>query len=347
MLTKTKGTKFQEEPREELINSAVDDEMTSPEVSEESGSFKTRNFVIGTVIGVVGILIVLGAVMSLMYYKAPDKYPILDKIAQKLNLPIASVDGQFISRADFDRDYATLKYFYAQQIKAGAQAAQIPSDSQTKKDVEDQLVNKILVDKLAKSYGLVISDIEVEAYWKKDVVSSFADEAAAIQKIKEFYNMTPEEFKDRVLRSNLLYDKVSQAMIADQKIQEKVKQKADEVLAKVQEGKTDFAELAKQYSEDTGSKDTGGDLGWFGRGAMVKPFEDAAFALKKGETSGLVTTDYGFHIIKVLDKRGAAGDTKNPEEVKASHILIQYVSLKSYLEEMQKTASVKLYVQFN
>jgi len=79
---------------------------------------------------------------------------------------------------------------------------------------------------------------------------------------------------------------------------------ANEVLDKLNNS-ADFAELAKEYSTDTGTKDKGGDLGWFGRGRMVKEFEDAAFSLKVGEVSQPVKTQYGYHIIKVTDHKDA------------------------------------------
>ncbi len=74
---------------------------------------------------------------------------------------------------------------------------------------------------------------------------------------------------------------------------------AKEVLEKLNKGES-FAKLAEQYSID-GSRKRGGDLGFFGKGMMVKEFEKAAFALKKGETSGLVKTEFGYHIIKRLE----------------------------------------------
>ena len=67
----------------------------------------------------------------------------------------------------------------------------------------------------------------------------------------------------------------------------------------------DFAELAKKNSQDPGSAQKGGDLGWVSRGQMVKNFEDAVFALKPNEISNVVTTEYGFHIIQVLEKQPA------------------------------------------
>ena len=74
---------------------------------------------------------------------------------------------------------------------------------------------------------------------------------------------------------------------------------AKELLERLKKGES-FAKLAEQYSID-GSRRRGGDLGFFGRGVMVKPFEDAAFALQKGEISGLVKTQFGYHIIKRLE----------------------------------------------
>ena len=80
---------------------------------------------------------------------------------------------------------------------------------------------------------------------------------------------------------------------------EKAKAKAEEVLKEVQKSPAKFAELAKQYSQDPGSAQKGGDLGFFGHGMMVKAFEDIVFKQKEGEISGLVQSDFGYHIIKV------------------------------------------------
>lgn len=117
---------------------------------------------------------------------------------------------------------------------------------------------------------------------------------------------TPEERK----ASHIL---IKVAEDASPELVEKARQKAEGILTKVRAG-DDFAKLAKSESDDSGSAKKGGDLGFFGKGAMVPAFEEAAFKLKKGEVSDLVRSPFGFHIIKLTDIRG--GEVKPFDKVK-------------------------------
>ncbi|MBC7231977.1 MAG: peptidylprolyl isomerase [Chloroflexi bacterium] len=115
-------------------------------------------------------------------------------------------------------------------------------------------------------------------------------------------------------------------------------EKGEEVLEKLQAG-ADFAALAAEYSIDTGSKDQGGDLGWFPRGVMVSEFEDAAFALDVGETSELVLSDYGYHIIRVLGKEVRPIDAELLPQV-------QQYNFQKWFDAALKEANVETLVQF-
>ena len=126
----------------------------------------------------------------------------------------------------------------------------------------------------------------------------------------------------------------------DKKMEEKAKPKAEEVLKQIKEGKKSFADLAKEFGEDA-TKDKGGDLGWFGTGVMIKEFEDVVSKMSPGEISDLVKTQFGYHIIKLEEKRL---NDKKETEWHASHILIK-AGFQDYLEELFKNAKIRKWIK--
>ena len=175
------------------------------------------------------------------------------------------------------------------------------------------------------------TDAQIDAYFKSNAASFQAPEEASIEYVvldldalkkgvtvgeddlRKYYEQNaarytaPEERRAR----HILIKADKDAPKADR---DKARAKAETLLADVKKNPSRFAEIAKATSEDEGSAAKGGDLDWFGRGAMVKPFEDAAFGLKAGDTSGIVESDFGFHIIQVEGARG--GEKKTYEAVK-------------------------------
>jgi len=141
----------------------------------------------------------------------------------------------------------------------------------------------------------------LEAQWagKIDVNDAMA---------QAYYDEHPDEFKvEEQVRASHILIKTDVADANDPNaVKATAKAEAEQLLAQLKDG-ADFAELAKAHS-DCPSAPSGGDLGYFGRGRMVPPFEKAAFALQTGEMSDVVETQFGYHIIKVTDKK-AAGTT--------------------------------------
>jgi peptidyl-prolyl cis-trans isomerase C len=116
----------------------------------------------------------------------------------------------------------------------------------------------------------------------------------------------------------------------------------EELQAKLDEG-ADFAELAQQYSEDEGSASKGGDLGWFQRGQMVKEFEETAFALEPGQVSDIIRSQYGFHIIKLEDRREAATFEEVKDKVRSAYLEDQKETrFDEWYEEVRQAAEIQI-----
>ena len=173
------------------------------------------------------------------------------------------------------------------QVEAFYKAQQASFKSPEKADIE-----YVVLDLAALSKGVTVSDEELRKF--------YADNAARFT--------APEE-----RRASHVLIKVDKDMSAADKA--KAKARAEELLAQARKAPAGFAELARKNSQDPGSAAQGGDLDFFGRGAMVKPFETAAFSLKPGEVSEVFETDFGYHFLTVTGVRG--GQKKPFEEVRA------------------------------
>lgn len=181
---------------------------------------------------------------------------------------------------------------------------------------------------------IAVTDSEVKNFWDKNQ-ARYANAAPETRKfayvvmtpdnlpggrpqvtdadIQGYYNGHKDQYKveDQVKVRHIL---IMVPQGADAKADAAAKAKAQDILNKVKAG-GDFAELAKQFSEDTGSKASGGDLGWVKKnGQMVPEFETAALGLAKGQTSGLVKTQFGYHILHADDRQSA--HVKSMDEVK-------------------------------
>jgi peptidyl-prolyl cis-trans isomerase C len=202
---------------------------------------------------------------------------------------LAEVSGATITTEDFKKELENLPPY----LKPMTETAE------GKKEMLETMVIRELILQQAKKDGvdksqLVADKLEdikkrliVEAYLKKKVEEQANISDADLQK---FYDENKDKFKsgDQIKASHIL--------VKDEKL-------AQEILGKLKAGGS-FEELAKKNSMDSaGAK--GGDLGWFSKGSMLPEFEKAAFSLKEGETSGIVKTKFGFHIIKLTGKRAA------------------------------------------
>ena len=168
-----------------------------------------------------------------------------------------------------------------------------------------------------------VSDADLEAYYKQHVAQFQVPEQASIEylvldleaakkniavneaDLRTYYEQNSARFgtKEERRASHILLTAPPGAPAAER---EKARAKAQQLLAEVKKTPSSFADLARKNSQDPGSAEKGGDLDFVTRGAMVKPFEDAMFALKKGEVSDVVETEFGYHIIQLNDIKPGA-----------------------------------------
>ncbi len=239
-------------------------------------------------------------------------------IAEKLQ---AAVTGWItVSDAEVEREYRQrnekvkldLAIFTANQFRNGIQptdaelAAQFAAHPDIYRIPEKRRVRYLSLDAEALKAKMTVTPQEVEQRYKDN---------------QQMYS-TPEQIR----ASHILFK-------TEGKDDADVKKLAESVLAKAKAG-ADFAALAKQYSDDDSNKNNGGDLDYFGHGTMVKEFDDAAWALQPGQISDLVKTQFGYHIIKLVDKKPAT--TRTLDQVRAQ--LEDQIRLEKAQAEAQKTA---------
>ncbi len=215
-------------------------------------------------------------------------------------------DGVSVSPAEIQQEFR----YENEKIKLNYAAANPetladkinPDESEIKSYYEQNKTKFQIPEKRVVRYGL----LDLNQLKQNTPVTD--DELKAIYQ----QNIQQYEVPDRVHAEHILLTTVGKT---DAEVAE-VKKQAEDILAQARKKGANFEELAKKYSEDPGSKTKGGDLGWLVHGQTVPEFDKAAFSTPKGEISDLVRTQYGFHIIKVLDKENA--HTKPFDEVKDS-----------------------------
>ncbi|MDU1316318.1 peptidylprolyl isomerase [Anaerococcus hydrogenalis] len=241
--------------------------------------------------------------------------------AKKENLPddaVAIVGGDKITKDSYKDEMS----FYS---------AMLASQQQLKPSIVQMLVqDKLIADDMKKN-NVKVDDKELDDKFLQYIQQFGGQEK--FDKMLEDYNMSSDKFKETIKKDQIYqkhrdwfekkhpvsdkdakkyFDehketlaqvKASHILVADENT-------ANEVKKKIDDG-ADFAELAKEYSKDTANSNKGGDLGYFTKDKMVKEFADKAFSMKKGEVSEPVKTSYGYHIIKVDDKKDTADSLKD------------------------------------
>jgi peptidyl-prolyl cis-trans isomerase C len=317
----------------------------------------------------------------LLFFVALTTFPslILAEETQPPTDKAAAVNGTVITQAELDSQMNMV----IDRLRASGRLPDVSQLDQIKSQVLENLIARELLYQETEKKGIKISEEEVneqlislkaqfpnEAEFNNALTRMNLTEASLKEKlerdlalkkliedevapkitvsdsdIRAFYENNPETFKqpERVKASHILI-KVDPEANASQKAE--AQKKIDLVQAKLQKGE-DFGALAKEYSEGP-SGPNGGDLGYFTRGQMVKPFEDAAFAMKPGEVSGMVETRFGYHLIKVTDKSAETTMPYDDVKERLGEFLKQrkiQEEINVYVKRLEEKAKIERFVQ--
>jgi peptidyl-prolyl cis-trans isomerase C len=293
---------------------------------------------------------------------------------------VADVNGTTIAHADFERQLA----MFQKRVMQG-QAGQLPEAlmQRLKDQVIQQMISEELLFQQAVKKGITIDEKDVDnemirikrqfrdekqyleqlkssGHTEKNLRRQINRQAAISQLIKQVIvpeiNITPEEAKayfennpdqfrrpERVRAQHILM-KSEQGDSEEKKAE--ARKKLEELRKRLLAGE-DFSALAKEHSQGP-SNVRGGDLGYFTRGRMVKPFEDVAFKLAPNEVSGIVETQFGYHLIKVLDHQSESKPSYDEVEPKIKSILFNEQvkkKLEPYVTGLREKAKIQIYLK--
>jgi parvulin-like peptidyl-prolyl isomerase len=320
----------------------------------------------------LSLLIFSGMILILNPVFSQEKPVLVDKIA-------AVVNGSIITMSEID---LLLGMGNAPVIKSLGSINTQENQEQRKKTVLDQLINDRLLVQEAEKLDIKVSKEEIDQHVREIIQENNWDEESFAQAVHMlgFTDITAyrEHASRELLKGKIVKIKVaSKVKVSDQEAEEEfqkqyrdgeeelvkashifiktpnpatlqqineARNRAEKALEMIDAGKKTFDELAAEISEDSSAK-RGGDIGYFGKGTLEPTFEKVAFAMKKGETSGIVQTSLGFHIIKVTDKK-----TEKIRDIEEAKSRIKYELFQKnfekciidWIKELRMKANIKI-----
>jgi parvulin-like peptidyl-prolyl isomerase len=297
-----------------------------------------KRFLMVTLAIVAGVIGVALIVFAILIYQFNSSNNVVYRVSRFVPFPAARVDGRFVSYGDYLFQLNPLKHYYENSaVSQGSNAKPVDFSSPEGKKKLEQLQQLALreaeetavIKQLAKEQGVSVSKQDLDGA-VNEAIEREGGQNKFNQAIEYFYGWDVNDFR-KVMKIQLLQRKLQPTYSGDERA------KAEAALKRVKGGE-DFAKVATEVSQDPGSKDKGGDLGFTAKGSYVPEFEAAAYNLKPGEVSGIVETQFGFHIIKLTEKKD--------DQIKVSHILVPYKDIQQIIsqqiEKSKKTVFIKV-----
>lgn len=275
------------------------------------------------------VLFLFFSIISIGVYKKQWSGSFTQKIIKIIPYPAVVMKGKNISQDYFLKYLNAQKHYYQTQKKINLNELEKTKEL---KELKEKTLNTLIKESFIR-YTLAKHKVLIT---QQDVDQEFVNSSAGKTKdqiesrIQDLYGWTSEEFKQELIKPYLEKQKLQKIIVFNKEINKDQIKKAESILEELKQG-ADFIKLANKYSEDPGNyQNQGGDLGWVVKGQMVPEFEQAAFSLKSGQVSEIITTQFGFHIIK--------SEESQPNKIHARHILIKPYDFNQWLDKEIKNA---------
>lgn len=277
---------------------------------------------------------------------------ILSACAKNTEGLVGRVNGQDITQEEFDADYEVFKNLYERELGEDALEQTGQDGVSLGESLKDSILEKLIMEKIiakeSEKLNISVNNEELELALEKSIEDmggeeSFNEFLSNMNLSREFFeqNLSKEllvqKHKEEFLETISVTDEEAQAFFDENRDNSTIIRASHILVATEEEGKAilerlengeDFASLATLESLDSVSAANGGDLDYFGRGKMIAEFEEAAFALEEGETSELVKTEVGYHIIRLTEKKDTFEELKDE--------LVKLLKETKYLEKVQE-----------
>lgn len=300
-------------------------------------SSRITRIVVAILIWVIAVFLVFAVYFAAGIYLLRWQGPVIEKIEKIIPYPAAAVNFQPITFASFNTWFSSNKKYMSENLDFNYDdPANAGAVKKQKRDMLDRMIDLKLEKIFAAGKGIKISKAEIAEELKTLAGTGQADFE---KKLKADYGWKLGDFTNQVVIPKIREEKIKKFLALDEQVNSDALRRAKEVKDKISKG-GDFAALASQYSTDLSTKYLGGELGWVIKDNLSPDFREAVFKLEPNQTSDIIASPYGLHILQVMEKSQAEDGT-----VKAHlrQIMVTGFDFSRWLSELRKKAFIWSY----
>jgi len=305
---------------------------------------KTKVKIITITVSLLALIVLLILSTLIVNYFAGKNNAFSQAINRILPFPAASVGfGNFITIRLVENNLKAVKNFYESQ-DFSEQGLRIDFSTENgkkrllikEKDVLNKLIENEIVKKIAEEKGVKVTD-EMVSQEVNRKINEGGDEKKARENLMKLYGWTLDKFKERIVLPEMYKERLAEKIYENIDLNS-AQIKIKEADSKIKSGES-FDEVAKEFSEGESAK-TGGDLGWFSAEQMLPEISEKVFQMEKGQTSSIIQSQLGFHIVRLDDKKEENGT----QMVKIKQIFTRIPNFADWLIDESQDIKVKIFI---